>query len=93
MNRKDLCTAFARQYPARGRASSMHYDGRVAYSYGEHFLLAIITGNTATVNSDKYSSTTSRHQSTMRAALAAEGYSIVDADTATMKELARGAKA
>lgn len=88
MNRKALCEAFADQHPARGRASSIYYDGKVAFSYGEHFPLAIITGpKAATMNSDKYSSTTSRHQSQMRWALTQAGYDITSADTATMKQL------
>ena len=94
MNRKEVCESFAAQCPARGKASSMYYDGPVAYSYGEHFPLAIITTkpgavNAATFNADRYSPTTSRHQSTMRAALRERGYVITEADTATLKALAR----
>ena len=90
MNRTALCNAFAAQHPARGRASALYFDGPVAFSYGEHFPLAVITGpKAATVNVDKYSSTTSRHQGMIRRALAAEGFTITDADTATMKELRR----
>lgn len=88
MNRNEVCESFAAQCPARGKASSMYYDGNVAYSYGEHFPLAIITEpGKVTVNTDKYSSTTSRHQSMLRAAL--RGYDITEADTATCKELVR----
>lgn len=87
MNRKEVAEGFARQSPARGKSSSMYYDGNVAYSYGEHFPLAIIAEpGKVTVNTDKYSSTTSRHQSMLRAAL--RGYDITEADTATMKALA-----
>ena len=90
MNLKALCNAFAAQNPARGRASSLYYNGPVAFSYGEHFPLAVITGpKAATVNSDKYSSSTSRHQSTIRHVLTQAGYAITEADTATMQELRR----
>ena len=90
MNRKEVAEGFAAQHPARGKSSSMYYDGKVAYSYGEHFPLAVITETRAvTFNTDRYSPTTSRHQSTMRAALRERGYVITEADTATMKALAR----
>lgn len=90
MNRTQVADAFASQSKPRGRASALYFDGPVAFSYGEHFPLAIITGpKQATMNSDKYSSTTSRHQSTMRHELTQAGYTITDADTATMKELRR----
>lgn len=94
MNRKQVAEAFASQSKPRGRASSLYYDGPVAYSYGEHFPLAIITTkpgahNTATVNVSKYSSTTSRHQSILRHALTQHGYEITEADTDAMRELRR----
>ena len=90
MNRTQVADAFASQSKPRGRASALYFDGPVAFSYGEHFPLAVITGpKAATVNSSKYSSTTSRHQGMIRRALAAEGFTITDADTATMKELRR----
>ena len=94
MNRKEVCESFACQCQPRGRASSMHYEGPVAYSYGEHFPLAIITGpKQVTVNNDHYSATTSRHQSMMRAALREQGFTITEADTATMKALAAKVRA
>lgn len=93
MNRTAICNAFALQNPPRGRASALSYDGRVAYSYGMHFPLAVVLTTKdgpkqATVNRDKYSSTTSRHQSAIRYALTRAGYSITEADTAEMKNLA-----
>ena len=94
MNRKEVAEGFAAQHPARGKPSSMYYDGKVAYSYGEHFPLAVITTkpgavNSATFNTDKYSATTSRHQSTLRAGLRERGYVITDGTTEELKELAR----
>lgn len=90
MNRTQVAEAFASQSKPRGRASALYFDGPVAFSYGEHFPLAVITGpKAATVNASKYSSTTSRHQGMIRRALAAEGFTITEADTATMRELRR----
>jgi len=46
---------------------SIYYKGDVIYSYGSHFPMAIFMGGRCTViNGDKYSPTTSRHQSTLR---------------------------
>ena len=94
MNRKEVTESFASQSKPRGKASNLYYDGKVAYSYGSHFPLAVITGEKkVTVNGDKYSSSTSRHQSQMRHALTQEGYVITEADTDTMKALAAKARA
>lgn len=93
MNRKELAITFASQDAPRGRASALYFEGRVAYSYGEHFPLAVITGEKkVTVNGDKYSSNTSRHQSQMRYALTQEGYVITEADTATVRALVAEAR-
>lgn len=90
MNRKTVSQNFAAQYPLRGKASNLYYDGKVAYSYGSHFPLAVITGEKkVTVNGDKYSSSTSR----LRHALTQEGYVITEADTDTMKALAAKVRA
>src|SRR5439155_18606095 len=51
----------------RGKASAMFVDGDGLYSYGHHFPLAIRRTDRRTVwyllNGDRYSVTTSRHQS------------------------------
>lgn len=91
-NRKSLAQAFAAQSAPAGRASSLYFVGRVAYSYGTHFPLAVILQGEprrALVNGDKYSPTTSRHQSEIRYALARAGIEYVERDTDTMRELAR----
>ena len=90
MNRTQVAEAYARQSKPRARASALYFDGPVAYSYGEHFPLAVITGpKAATVNVDKYSVTTARHKGMIRRALAAEGYTLTEADTATMRAMVR----
>lgn len=89
MNRTQVAEAYARQTKPRARASALYFEGPIAFSYGEHFPLAIITGpKAAAVNADKYSSTTSRHQSMIRRALIAEGYTLTETDTETCKALA-----
>ena len=55
MNRTQLAKAFAAQSLPRARASSLYFEGKVAFSYGEHFPLAVITGHkAATVNVANY---------------------------------------
>ena len=97
MNRKELAITFASQDAPRGRASALYFEGRVAYSYGEHFPLAVVTTQpggplTATVNTDAYSSTTGQHKGYIRRALSAQGYTLTEADTAAMKALAAEAR-
>lgn len=90
MNRTQGAEAFAAQSKPRARASALYFDGPVAYSYGEHFPLAVITGpKAATVNVDKYSVTTGRHKSMIRFALTQAGYTLTEADTATMRAMVR----
>lgn len=94
MNRTQVSEAYARQTKPRARASALYFEGPIAFSYGEHFPLAIITGpKAATVNIDKYSNTTARHKGMIRRALIAEGYTLTEADTETCKALARKARA
>ena len=89
MNRKTVSQNFAAQYPLRGKASNLYYDGKVAYSYGSHFPIAVITGEKkVTVNGDKYSQSTSAHQSRLQFELTQAGYDITVADTDTLKALA-----
>lgn len=62
-------------------------DGRTAvYSYGEHFPMAIVDNETGTavLNADKYSVTTSRHQSLVRDALEANGIKTTPGTTDAM---------
>ena len=87
MNRKELAREFAAQNKAKGKASALYYVGRVCYSYGEHFPAAILRGTRAFVNSDTYSSTTSRHMSALRSALDSAGYTLTPRNTDEMRAL------
>lgn len=56
-------------------------DGQTIYSYGPHFPMARkLDDGTIAVNTDRWSVTTSKHQSALRAVLASYGY----APTGTM---------
>jgi hypothetical protein len=78
------------EYPIH-KTNKMKYDspsgfieGHILYSYGQHFPLAVrITDEQGNkyfiVNKNKYSSTTSRHQSTLRRAL--KGHKAIERET------------
>lgn len=94
MSRTQVAEAFASQSKPAARATALYFDGAVAYSYGEHFPLAVITTKpgehrTATVNTDRYSATTGRHKSMIRHALTQAGYTLTEADTDGIKALVR----
>lgn len=70
MNTKQLAIEYATQNREKGRAGNVFYEKGVIYSYGYHFPIAYIRGGRAFINSSSYSRSTSRQQSTVRAALA-----------------------
>ena len=76
MNRNTLAKTWATQSSNKGKASSLFFEGTKLYSYGYHFLVAEIVGNTAIFNPAKYSQSTSRHQSAARSAAQAAGLTI-----------------
>lgn len=89
MNRKQLCALFARRSAKKGRASNLYFEGRVMFSYGEHFPLAVILdGNRAAVNEDSYSKSTSVHTGAVRFALDQAGYKLEHFSTKDMKDIA-----
>lgn len=47
---------------ARCSRGTMFFQGAALYSYGSHYLLGYLVGDSAFLNSDKYSVTTSKHQ-------------------------------
>lgn len=55
--------AAQRQQSARSGNGNLFFEGPVFYSYGTHFPLGVIVGETVFLNSDRYSVTTSGHQS------------------------------
>ena len=62
MRNRELVQRFLTQLPDAS-ANNLYYRGRVLYSYGEHWPLAYIVGSKLYVNTDSYSSSTSRHLS------------------------------
>lgn len=68
----------------------------IAYSYGDHFPLALVDvdekagSRDVWLNDDKYSSTTSRHQRLVERALIFQGFSIHLVDTKRLKHMVNG---
>lgn len=63
---------WAQQTQPKGRSnnSNLYFEGRTIYSYGRHFPIAsYISDNIILVNSDKYSSSTGKHQNYVRRAI------------------------
>lgn len=79
MTNKELFKAFA-QGKERGKnaSGSVFIDGNRLYSYGYHFIVAILDkgAKIATVTNRKYSVTTSKHTRQAFLALVEAGYSI-----------------
>ena len=72
MTNNEVAQAFARG-ETHGKANSMFIEsagnGRVIYSYGYHFPIALIKDGACFFNTDKYSRTTSKHQTEVRRAI------------------------
>jgi hypothetical protein len=62
MNQSSLVDKFVKG-GTKGSASNMFVEGNVLYSYGHHFPMLVRTSFGYLLNADKYSSTTSSHQS------------------------------
>lgn len=63
---------WAQQTQPKGRSnnSNLYFEGRTIYSYGRHFPIAsYITDDIILLNSDRYSSSTGKHQSYVRRAI------------------------
>jgi len=66
----ECITAYVNRSSEYGRAGNVYFDGDVIYSYGSHFPMAVRLPNGLYVcNGDKYSVTTSSHQSQLFGAI------------------------
>jgi len=64
----DVLHLFAEQSQENARCSNVFFEGTKIYSYGYHYLLAEITGNSILINNSGYSVTTSKHVSQLTSA-------------------------
>lgn len=89
MTNKEVAQAFV-DGAIKGRSLHMFIEGDTLYSYGYHFPIARRAGiGKMLVNADKYSRTTSRHQSMLRQVLSGDLLIIVQTDTASLRGMAR----
>ena len=87
MNNRNLAISFA-QGSIKGKGSHMFVDGDVMYSYGHHFPMAYRCSSVVYVNKDKYSQSTTRHQSHLYVALSRVGNrQVVEVTTARLQQL------
>lgn len=71
-----------------GTGSHLFIEGNTIYSYGYHFPIATIKNdNTVLFNEDKYSPTTSKHQTYVRRALIAAGFILKKSNTSSLQSL------
>jgi len=83
MKNSELAERFANG-ATKGRGNNMFIKDRAIFSYGEHYCIAFrVNNNTYLFNTDKYSVTTSKHQSYVRSALMGE--TIIECNTQQIK--------
>lgn len=71
-----------------GQANSIFIGGKAIYSYGSHFPMALRkNGNEYLINTDKYSRTTSKHQSQLRQALSKAQATLINSTTQELRNL------
>ena len=77
MKNRTLAESFAKGR-TKGKGSHMFIDGNVIYSYGYHFPIArLLDDKIAIITTRKYSSSTSRHTTTVHHALSMNGWNVV----------------
>jgi hypothetical protein len=82
MSSDDLANSFSNGL-TKGRASSMFIEDNVIYSWGYHFPIAVrLSEGTYLLNTDKYSSSTSTHQTYVKRAIV----DYIEVDTKTIKQ-------
>lgn len=69
-NHSELAHVWAQQKQEHGKGPRMFFEGTRIYSYGRHFIIAnFIRPDVVLFNSNKYSVSTSKHQSYVRGAI------------------------
>lgn len=72
MNNRDVAHCWAHQRKHSGKGSNFFFEGAVIYSYGRHFPIARIEGDTVWFTTKTYSISTSKHISYARWAIPAD---------------------
>ena len=85
MKNSELAEAFANG-KEKGKTKHMFIGNKVIYSYSYHYPICIKTGNnTALINKDRYSYSTTKHNNFVRRAMASKGFILTEADTGILR--------
>lgn len=76
MTNEKLAELWLTQTRSTAKTGNMFFRDNLIFSYGEHFLIGKIVGETVHLNTDKYSSSTSRQQTIVREAVREAGFHI-----------------
>lgn len=69
-SRDEVCHAFAHQQVHHGKAGNIFFHGKLIYSYGLHFCMARLVGDsTVLITTQSYSMSTASHLSKLRSAV------------------------
>ena len=80
MNNFDTCKAFVAG-AKYGKGSNLFFENGIIYSYGTHFRMARFVGDTIVMHKEKYSRSTSTHQSHLRRAIEHGGRNYIYTNT------------
>ena len=88
-----VAVVFAARTQSAGRNSSgsFYFTDNVIYSYGSHFPIAKIVGDTVLITSRSYSNTTARHVSHVRSAFRSTTLHVIEVENvlaASIREIA-----
>jgi hypothetical protein len=77
MSNQTLAKLWISRTKPTGKTQNMFFRDSMIFSYGEHFLIAKIDGNTVNLNASKYSQSTSRHQNIVKLTAMNAGFNIL----------------
>jgi len=77
MNNQQVAHLWANQSKGSAKGSNFYFEGDTIYSYGSHFPIAKIYGNTILFTTKNYSSTTAKHKSYTTRAIDHKKYTII----------------
>jgi hypothetical protein len=76
MSNKNIAKLWMNQTKPFAKGSNFFFEGTKIYSYGYHFLIAEIVGDKVIFNTEKYSQSTSKHQSIVKMAISGSGLTL-----------------
>ena len=85
---KQITSVFLAQSQDTGRTSnsSMYFEGNKMFSYGEHYLMAVLQGNTLMISQRDSSVTTNKHNSALRFDAERAGVDVIEVEHDALKQ-------